>query len=107
MPGVEAIRKRDWVFEVLGRDGAVFARPSGCHKLFVGRLVDQDSFAAALAPTRYDQATLVLLAEPKEVGREWRVVAAGNTVVAASQYAVAGVREVSQGCPDSVRRFAE
>src|SRR3954466_2875531 len=29
MPGVEAIRQREWLFGVFGRDGEVFARPAG------------------------------------------------------------------------------
>ena len=38
MPGVEAIRQSDWLFSVFGGgEEEVFARPAGCHKLFVGR----------------------------------------------------------------------
>ena len=44
MPGVEAIRQRDWLFSVFGRNEEVFARPTSCHKLFVGRLVEQGVF---------------------------------------------------------------
>src|SRR5262249_27562295 len=52
MPGVEAIRQRDWLFSVFGEGGEVFARPAGCHKLFVGRCVPRESFDTALAPSR-------------------------------------------------------
>jgi hypothetical protein len=52
MPGVEAIRQRDWLFSVFGRNEQVFVRPTSCHKLFVGRCVDRDSYSNALAPTR-------------------------------------------------------
>ena len=31
LPGVEAVRQRDWLYEVLGRDDEVFARPTGCN----------------------------------------------------------------------------
>jgi hypothetical protein len=37
MPGIEAIRQRDWLYSVFGNDEKVFARPTSCHKLFVGR----------------------------------------------------------------------
>src|SRR5262245_48550889 len=33
MPGVEAIRQRDWLFSVFGQSGEIFARPTGCQKL--------------------------------------------------------------------------
>jgi hypothetical protein len=105
MPGVEAIRQSNWLFSVFGRGEEVFARPSGCHKLFVGRCIDCDSFASALSPSRYDPATQVVIAAPKEIGREWRLVIIGDRIVAGSQYAVGGAKSVAQGCPVEVRDF--
>ncbi len=105
LPGVEAIRQRDWLFQVFGKDDEVFTRPAGCHKLFTGRCIFRDDFAAALSPTRYDPATLVVVASPKEMGREWRLVVAGDRVVAGSQYAEAGSKCVEPGCPGEVRAF--
>jgi hypothetical protein len=107
MPGVEAIRQRDWLFEVLGKDDEVFARPTGCHKVFTGRCIFKDDFASALGPTRYDPTTLVVIATPKEIGREWRLVVVGDGVVAGSQYAVEASKSVDPECPAEVRRFAE
>jgi hypothetical protein len=107
LPGIEAIRQRDWLFEALGKDDEVFARPCGCPKLFTGRCVFKDDFAAALAPTRYDPATLVVVAAPREIGREWRLVVAGDRVIAASQYAVEGSKCVEPGCPQEVCGFVE
>ncbi len=106
MPGVEAIRQRDWLFSMFGRDDMVFARPTGCHKLFVGRRITSESFAGALAPTRYDPTTRVVVAAPKPMGREWRIVAVGDRVIAASQYAEGGARAILPGSPEEVREFA-
>jgi ATP-grasp domain, R2K clade family 3 len=107
MPGVEAIRQRDWLFSVFGRDERVFARPTSCHKLFVGRCIDRESFATALAPTRYDPATLVVIAAPQPIAREWRLVVIGDRVVSGSQYAVDGQRAIVADCPPEIHRFAE
>ncbi|HEY7423155.1 MAG TPA: ATP-grasp domain-containing protein [Gemmataceae bacterium] len=107
LPGVEAIRQRDWLYEVFGKDDEVFTRPTGCGKVFTGRCIFKDDFASALGPTRYDPATLVVVAAPKEIGREWRLVVAGGRVVAGNQYAVEGSKCVESGCPDEVRAFAE
>jgi hypothetical protein len=107
LPGVEAIRQRDWLYDVFGPEGEVFARPAGCHKVFTGRCIFRDDFAAALGPTRYDPATLVVVAAPREVAREWRLVVAGDRVFAASQYAETGSKCVEPGCPAKVRQFAE
>ena len=107
LPGVEAIRQREWLYAVFGRDDAVFVRPAGCHKLFVGRCVASASFEQALAPARYDPATLVVVAAPRPIAREWRLVVAGDRVVAASQYAADGSKAIAPGCPEEVRGFAE
>lgn len=106
LPGVDAIRDRDRLFREFGRDGEIFARPTGVHKLFVGRLIAEGDFATALAPTRYDPATTVLVADPRPVDREWRLVVAGGAVVAASRYAVGGAKDLAAGCPPAVADFA-
>jgi hypothetical protein len=107
LPGVEAIRQRDWLFSVFGRGEEVFARPTSCHKLFVGRRISRETFNNALAPTRYDPATLVVVAPPKEIACEWRLVVVGDRVVAGSQYAQDGTRAISPNCPGEVRAFTE
>jgi hypothetical protein len=106
MPGVEAIRQRDWLFATFGVKDEVFARPTGCHKLFVGRRIASDDFARALAPTRYDPETLAVIASPRPIGREWRLVVVGDRVIAGSQYAVLGERAIDASCPANVRSFA-
>ena len=107
MPGAEAIRQRDWLFSVFGRGERVFARPTSCHKLFAGRCIDRESFAAGLSPTRYDPKTLVVFAAPRPIEREWRLVVVGDRVVAGSQYAVHGERAIAPDCPLVVREYAE
>jgi hypothetical protein len=107
MPGVEAIRQRDWLFSVFGREEQVFARPTSCHKLFVGRLINRDDFNSALAPTCYDPLTLVVVAPPKPVAREWRLIVIRDRVIAGSQYAESGARAIAPDCPNEVRSFTE
>ena len=107
LPGVEAIRQRDWLFSVFGRGDEVFARPTSCHKLFVGRRIGRETFNSALAPTRYDPATLVVVAAPKEITCEWRLVVVGDRVIAGSQYAQDGTRAITSNCPGEVRTFTE
>lgn len=107
MPGVEAIRMQDWLFSALGIDDEVFCRPTGCHKLFTGRCIYKEDFTAGLALTRYDPSTLVVVPPPKQIPREWRLVAAGDRIIAASQYAIDGLKSISPSCPEEVRAFAE
>jgi hypothetical protein len=107
MPGVEAIRQRDWLFSVFGREERIFARPTSVHKLFVGRCISREDFASALAPTRYDPATLIVVAAPLTIGREWRLIVADGRVITGSQYAVNGKRNISPNCPAEVHEFAQ
>jgi hypothetical protein len=106
LPGVAAIREKARLFREFGRDGRVFARPTSVHKLFVGRLIAEEDFETALASTRYDSESRIVIAEPRELGREWRLVVAGDEVIAASQYADRGVKSIQPGCPDKVFGFA-
>jgi hypothetical protein len=85
----------------------VFARPNSVEKLFTGRCVGEENFAVALAPTRYDPITLVVIAEPQRIGREWRLVIAGNAIVAASQYMEQGQTAITPGCPNTVCEFVQ
>jgi hypothetical protein len=103
--GVEAVHDRDAIFAALARDGQVFIRPDGCQKTFTGRVVGVDEFAAALAPARYDPATRVVVAEPRPIAREWRLVIAEGVVVGASQYLVDGEIRSEPGCPRAVCAF--
>lgn len=49
----------------------------------------------------------MVVAATKEIGREWRLVVAGDGVIASSQYADQGSKSALPGCPDEVRAFAE
>ncbi len=86
-PVVEAIRQRDWLYSVVGVEDEVFVRPSGCPKVFTGRCVYIDDFADALMPATWDPTTLIVVAPPKDIGREWRFVVCQKQVIGGSQYA--------------------
>jgi hypothetical protein len=107
MPGVEAIRQRDWLFAILGEDDEVFARPTSCHKLFVGRRVSREAFSSILSPTRYDPATAIVIARPRDIGREWRLIVIGDRVVSGSQYAIEGKRAIAPDLPHEVTAYAQ
>jgi hypothetical protein len=107
MPAVEAIRQQEGLYEEFGPNDEVFARPTGCHKVFTGRCIYKDDFAQALSPATFDPATLVVVAVPREIGREWRLVVAADRVVAGSQYAVEGSKRVEATFPEEVRSFTE
>jgi hypothetical protein len=104
--GVAAVRNRNEIFASVGHSGRVFVRPDGCQKTFTGRVVDADEFEAALAPARYDPETRVVVAEPRSIAREWRLIVAEGAVIAAGQYLVDGEIVTAPSCPPKVLTFA-
>jgi hypothetical protein len=103
----DAIAQRDRLFDAFGGDqDEVFVRPTDCGKLFVGRLASRSEFCDALWPARHVSDTRLVVAPKHPIEREWRLVVAGDRVVAASQYSVAGGRDVRTGCPGNVMEFA-
>ncbi len=50
--------------------------------------------------------TLVVVAAPRPIAIEWRLVVVEDRVIAASQYAEGGTRAIQPGSPDDVREFA-
>lgn len=102
----EAVGDADPLFREFGRDGRVFVRPCAVQKTFVGRCVDRTEFVDALRSAAYAGGK-VLVAAPRRVRREWRLVVSRRAAVAASQYREDGATAVEPGCPTEVRAFAE
>ncbi len=94
------------LFAEFGRDGQVFLRPDGCEKLFTGQLVDEGTFPLVLGPARYSPDTLVVVAQPRRISQEWRLIVSGDEVIASSQYFAESKVDVLPGCPAEVRHFA-
>ena len=107
MTAIEATHQRDRLYEEFGMDDELFARPAGCGKVFTGRCVYRDDFASAMSPATFDPDAQIVVATPREIGREWRLVFAGDRVVAGRQYAVEGGKCVEPGFPTEVRAFAD
>ncbi len=104
--GAEAIHAEDKLFGEYGASDEIFVRPGGVRKTFPGKVVYKDNFQDFLAASRYDPAMQVLVAPPKEIGREWRLVVAGDEVVASSQYRDNGAISVSPEFPVHVTEYA-
>jgi hypothetical protein len=93
LPFGELGRRRDFLFETLGRGGRVFVRPDSPLKLFTGQVAARDTFDADLEIMGfYDfpRESLVVASPPHEIAAEWRFVVANGRVVAGSQYKLAG-----------------
>jgi hypothetical protein len=77
----------DWLEYHFGVNGCVFLRPSSGFKTFTGRVVEFCEWDRELRDLsfRLDPETLVLVCQPIEVVKEWRLVVT-DRVIAYSQY---------------------
>lgn len=106
LPIAEAIRESNSIFSTYGREGSVFVRPDSVDKSFGGRVCDADSFARFLTPFARDPTSLIVVAEPRFIEREWRLFIANSRMVTGSQYRVAHKTQVGPEVPDEVQQFA-
>lgn len=106
LPIAEAVRLADLLFARHGAHGQVFVRPDSVGKGFTGALASRPTMTHNFFGAGFDPEMLVLVASPKKLGREWRLVVVKGKVVAASQYRGAeGVEELPD-CPGDVLQFA-
>jgi hypothetical protein len=101
-----ALSEAGEIFAQFGKGGRVFFRPCGVQKTFTGRPADREAFVLALESARYANGC-VLVAPPREISQEWRVIVARGQCVAASQYRLNGRHAESPGCPREVRVFVD
>ncbi len=89
LPFGELDRRKEFLFDSLGRDNRIFVRPDSPLKLFTGQIVSRQTFAADLEfMAFYDVPpnSLVLVSSPSTLLYEWRFVVADGCVVAGCQY---------------------
>lgn len=105
VPVEEALTDHAALFDRFAVGERVFVRPGGVQKTFTGRCASREGFAQVLGAARYAGGS-VLVAPPREIDREWRLVVRGGEVVAASRYLREGQLDVEAGCPAEVLAFA-
>jgi hypothetical protein len=106
LPIAEAVRLANVLLARHGVAGEVFVRPDSVGKNFTGTVTDRATLTHKFQGAGFDPETMVLMARPKKVGREWRLVVVNGKVIAGSQYRNAHEVEESPGCPEEALRFA-
>jgi hypothetical protein len=106
LPVAEAVRLADSLFARYARDGLLFVRPDSVDKSFTGALADRASFKRTISGSAFDPTTLILVAAPKKVHYEWRLIVANGKVIAGSQYSQDGGFKAVRDCPSEVLAFA-
>jgi hypothetical protein len=110
LPLAEIKRRRQWVYEQFGKDGSVFIRPDDNAKSFAGEVVAEEHFDRWYSQTGcYDEdiTRLCIVARPKRITAEWRLVIADRKVIAGSLYRRNGLVEQEGVYSSKVREKAE
>jgi ATP-grasp domain, R2K clade family 3 len=93
------------------KDGKLFIRPTKGNKVFSGNVFDKETFKNEFEfftkNKNESPYTLCMVASPKHIEREWRVIYAGGKYCGASQYMVRGEIDVKADVPPKVIKFAE
>ncbi len=108
MPFADFRRKKDFLYSALGADDCIFVRPDGNLKLFSGTVVKKEKFDQWFSMTDDcycpNPDDIVVVARPRGIANEWRLVVRKGEVVTGSLYKTDGKLnpspEVSRGALD-------
>lgn len=103
-------RSKSMLFEKFGNNGAIFIRPNVGFKTFTGTVVTEEHFVKDTEYLGYgeiDKHELILVAEPKNIHAEYRVVIANKKAITMSQYRRDGIYELDGTHIPEVMKYAE
>lgn len=109
LPFGELKRRKDWLYDVVGEDDHIFVRPSSGAKIFTGTLICNEDF-----DKEYDLLgwygvfphSMVVVGQPHNIVREWRLVIADDKIIAGSKYHDGTKHLCYMGYPESVGELA-
>jgi len=93
LPYGELRRKRDWLFETLGEQNALFIRPNRGAKIFKGQVIYKERFEKDLKQLGFYEVPdreLCVVARPQNLTSEFRFVIVDGKVVTGTKYIVGG-----------------
>ena len=102
--------KENEIFEEFGNSDCVFVRPSSVEKLFTGKVVERKNWSKDIDYFGfYDTPNdaICVVAEPKNVENEWRLVSVDRKIVASSSYRIGRQKVLMEGCPPEVKALGE
>lgn len=109
LPYSELYRRKKWLYDILGQDGAIFIRPSSGAKIFTGKLVYEENFDKdyeLLGLYDVEPHVIVVVAEPRNIIKEWRLVIADKKIIAGSLYNDLTLNLRYEGFPSEVEEYA-
>lgn len=86
LPYGELVRKKEYLYDILGSNNAIFIRPNSGGKSFVGQVVLKEHFDKDISFFNIPNESLVVVSEPRNIVKEWRFVIANGKVITGSSY---------------------
>lgn len=109
LPFGELTRRKEFLLDLFGKDGKIFIRPSSPFKIFGGKVIDSKNWESDIKFVQFynvEAEKVVVVAPPKVVTHEWRVVVVDGKAISGSQYIKND--EIESGpCPKDVMIYAQ
>lgn len=89
LPYGELLRQKEFLYDTIGQKNTVFIRPNDAVKSFTGKLVYKEHFEKDVEYMGFNQLSkdkLVVVAEPRNIVREWRFIVVDGNIIAGSLY---------------------
>ena len=103
-------RKKDHLFEIFGIHDCIFVRPDNGKKSFVGHIrdkngqVDKERF---LLEDFCEPSDFMVVASPKNIDSEYRMIISERKVITGSKYKVKGSLKIDSAIPQFVQEYTE
>jgi hypothetical protein len=110
LPFGELIRRKEYIFEHLSDNRAVFVRPDRGDKVFTGKVVYKEHWEKDIDYFNFnqlDKKELVIVAEPRNIVFEWRFVIVEGKVINGSQYRENEIVGNDSSYPHEAAKLAE
>ena len=104
------LQSKENLFKWVGNNNSVFIRPSNGYKTFTGKVCNYETFekdVEFLSFYNVTPETIAIVAEPRNIKVEWRLIVIDSKVVACSTYKENRRKVVKQCSPMDVFEFAK
>lgn len=110
LPFGELLRRKEYIFEHIASERAVFVRPDRGDKVFTGKVVYKEHWEKDIDYFNFnqlDKKELVIVAEPRNIAFEWRFVIVEGKVITGSQYRENEIVGNDSSYPPEAAKLAE
>ena len=107
LPYGELLRQKEFLYDKLGQDRAIFLRPDVGDKTFTGEVVFKEKFDHDIPLYDIEPNALVISAEPVNIKAEWRFVVVNQEIISGSLYKENNIVGSSADIPQEASEFAK